>query len=452
MAESSLLQASTASQPVEHRTLSMLGNSLTLIAGKLATMGLGFLAWVGAARVFDQHVVGVGSADVSAMMLCVQIALVGTGAAVISMYPQVRAEPGRLLNTSFAFTIVTSTLAAIGFLLIAWLFLDNLSVVATNPVNALALIIMTIMGTLGVLLDQLSTALRRGDQVLVRGVATGIATVGLVLLLPLWMDRSVETLLIAWAGGNTAPIIIGWWQVHHSLPNFRFRPVVDREIFRQINRVGIPNWVLTLTERTPGAILPLVVTEILTPQANAAWYAAWMMAWVVYVVPIQVGLNLFAESSHRPDQTHLALRQGVFSSLGIGIVAALGAAIVGPFLLEFLGSGYRDDGARPLQILVIGVIPFTFIQGYFAICRASFRVREAIIAGAISAASGIGAAGLAGSRFGLNGMAVAWLGTQSIVAIWSVSRLSRFGWSFRMRAVDESRSGQFAGEVPIKPM
>ena len=37
MAETGLLQASAASQPVEHRTLSMLGNSLTLIAGKLAT-------------------------------------------------------------------------------------------------------------------------------------------------------------------------------------------------------------------------------------------------------------------------------------------------------------------------------------------------------------------------------------------------------------------------------
>src|SRR3954447_7440622 len=101
MVETTLLHSGPRAEAGERRTLSMLGNSLTLIAGKLATMGLGFLAWVGAARVFDQHVVGVGSADVSAMMLCVQIALVGTGAAVISMYPQVRAEPGRLLNTSF---------------------------------------------------------------------------------------------------------------------------------------------------------------------------------------------------------------------------------------------------------------------------------------------------------------------------------------------------------------
>jgi len=444
MAEQSLLQATTPSPVIEPRTLSMLSNSLTLIAGKLATMGLGFIAWVVAARVFEQSVVGIGSADVSAMMLCVQLALVGTGAAVITMYSHVRANPSRLLSSSFLLVTITSCLAALGFLAIAWLFLDNLRGVATNPINAIALIIMTVAGTQGVLLDQLSTALRRGDQVLVRGISSGLATVALVLLLSVGMERNVQTLLLAWAGGNAVPVVIGWWQIHRAIPDLEIRPTFDRTIFRQINRVGIPNWVLTLTERIPGAVLPIVVAEILTPQANAAWYAAWMMAWVVYIVPIQVGLNLFAESSHRPGEAHHALRQGVVSSLAIGLVAALGVAIVGPYLLDFLGSGYGRQGAHPLQLLVIGVIPITFIQAYFAICRTTFRMREAIVTGAIAAASGVGSAAIVAPHYGLSGMAIAWLISQSLIAFWSISRLLAFGHTFRS-GTDEGRPSEHFG-------
>ena len=191
----------------------------------------------------------------------------------------------------------------------------------------------------------------------------------------------------------------------------------------QVNQVGMPNWLLTLTERAPGAILPVVVTEILSPQTNAAWYAAWMMAWVVYVVPIQVGLNLFAEASHSPTSFDRAVRNGVLTSLVIGVGAAIAAAVMGPLLLDFLGKGYSDAGTTPLRILLIAVLPFTFVQAYFAICRARMLLREAICTGLTAAIVGVGSAALAGEQYGLNGMATAWLATQCAIGIWSVYRL-----------------------------
>ena len=92
------------------KSLPMLANSLALIIGKLATMGLGFLAWLAAARLFEQRDVGLVSGAVSAMMLCVQIALFGAGAAVISLYPRVKDKPGVLLNTSFSIVTLTQWL------------------------------------------------------------------------------------------------------------------------------------------------------------------------------------------------------------------------------------------------------------------------------------------------------------------------------------------------------
>ena len=52
------------------RSLSMLKSSLALIVGKVATMGLGFLFWLVAARTFEVSEVGLAASAVSAVMLC----------------------------------------------------------------------------------------------------------------------------------------------------------------------------------------------------------------------------------------------------------------------------------------------------------------------------------------------------------------------------------------------
>ena len=72
------------------RTLSMAQNSVALILAKVATMGLGFLFWLVAARLFAPSDVGLASGAVSAMMLITQLALFGVGSAVISLYPRAR--------------------------------------------------------------------------------------------------------------------------------------------------------------------------------------------------------------------------------------------------------------------------------------------------------------------------------------------------------------------------
>src|SRR5215204_3677784 len=82
------------------RSLPMALNSITLILGKMVTMALGFVVWLVAAKLFAPAEVGLASGTVSAMMLCVQLALFGAGAAVISLYPQHLQRPGELLDTA----------------------------------------------------------------------------------------------------------------------------------------------------------------------------------------------------------------------------------------------------------------------------------------------------------------------------------------------------------------
>jgi hypothetical protein len=81
-------------------------------------------------------------------------------------------------------------------------------------------------------------------------------------------------------------------QLWRSLSGYIFRPSLEKGIAAELIKSGLPNYLLTLSERAPNWVLPILVTELLSPADNARWYAVWMMAWVVFQIPISIGQNL----------------------------------------------------------------------------------------------------------------------------------------------------------------
>src|SRR5215216_1184889 len=144
--------------------LSQISNGLTLIGAKSITMGLGFLFWVLAARSFAPRDVGLAAGVVSAMMLCTQLAQLGFGSAFITHFPRFKRRPAALLNTSFTLVAALGAVWAGLFLLFASAAFRQLDVVSAQIDFALLFVIAAVFGTLGILFDQVATALRRGDQ------------------------------------------------------------------------------------------------------------------------------------------------------------------------------------------------------------------------------------------------------------------------------------------------
>jgi O-antigen/teichoic acid export membrane protein len=402
----------------------ILVSSVALIGGKVATMGFGFLAWIVAARMYPTAEVGLASGAVAAVTLCAQIALIGVGSAVITLLPTYEGRPGHLLDTSVSLLTLSGLGTALAFLLFAGTVLQELRVVAADPVYAVLFAVLAVAGTLGVLFDQASTARRRGNQVLLRGVAAGVTTLLLVAVIAIaFGGTSSQAIFVAWVIGGLVTWSLGLVTLGRSFPGYRYRPRLSRSISADLVRVGMPNYLLTLTERAPGFVLPIVVTELLSPADNAHWYIAWMMAWVVFVIPIQVGMTSFAEISREPARLRAIVEHGIRSSLVMGVAAAVGLAIVGGPALHLLGSGYAAAGLTPLWILLVGVVPMTFIQAYFSLSRARRELGPAIALGAVNSVASIVVPGIAGVASGLAGMAVAWLAVQCVTAVAAVWRL-----------------------------
>ncbi|MDP8908120.1 MAG: hypothetical protein M3N47_03180, partial [Chloroflexota bacterium] len=375
----------------------------------------------------------------AAMMLCVQLALVGVGASVIALFPRQK-TPERLLDTSFSIVAVAALCAAVLFLVLSSAIFRELRIVASHPVFALSFLVVTALGALGVLLDQASTALRRGDHALARNVLSGVVTLTLMTVIPfLEAARSAVVIFSTWFAGALAACALGVRQFRRAPLSYSYRPRFDAPLGAELIRIGLPNYFLTLAERAPGPLLPIIVTELLSPADNAYWYAVWMMAWVVFIIPIQSGISLFAEVSHRPDEVSTIVRHSIRSSLALGLLAAIALAVTAEFALGLLGPAYAEAGAMPLRIVVLAVVPTTFVQAYFAACRGTQRLREAIATGVVSTTLAVAVAAAAGPAYGLPGIAIAWVLTQSAAGVWSLWRLRTISRESEENVTDRSR-------------
>jgi O-antigen/teichoic acid export membrane protein len=404
--------------------LSQVRNGIALIAAKVLTMGLGFVFWVLAARLYDAPDVGVAAGVVSAMMLCTQLALLGVGSAFITHFPARKEAPAGLLDTSIAFVIALGVVWSLAFLLLAGNAFGQLDVAATHPVFAILFVAAAVFGTVGILLDQIATALRRGEQALIRNGVCAVATVALLALAAAMGHSSgAQAIFLPWAVAGLLATAVGVRQLRRAIPGYRPRTGADRRLTRELVSAGLPNYVLTLAERTPGLILPVLVAELLSPAANATWYAVWMMAWVVYIVPIQVGMTIFAEVAHDPRSFDVSVRRGVLCSLAIGTAGALVLGAGAHVALSILGPSYAAGGAGPLRVLLLAVLPLTFVQAYFSSCRARRALGDAIATGWVSAVASVAAATAFGLASGLMGMAIAWVVVQYATGAWSLYRL-----------------------------
>jgi O-antigen/teichoic acid export membrane protein len=430
-------------RPSAPRALSMLPNSLALIAAKVATLGLGFLFWVLAARLFSPHDVGLAAGVVAAVMLCTQFALLGAGAAVISLYPEHAGSPRRLLHTGINLVVISGALFGLAFVALAVGAFPKLGVVGSSVSYTVLFASMSVFGTLAILLDQISTTLRRGDEAFSRGLLNGVLSLlGLAVLGVLAKDANSMAIFACWVVGGAAAVVLGALQLWRGVARYRWRAQLDRGLARQLIVVGLPNHLLTLADRAPGLILPVIVTEVLSPTTNAFWYAVWMMAWVVFVIPVQVGMTLFSEASHRPEAIDKLVRHGLRVGLGIGVAAAVCMAALASVALSFMGPRYASGGTDALRVLVWGVVPAAVIQVYYARSRAVRRLWEAIATATVIGTVTVVAVAMAGAQWGLTAMALAWVIAQSLAAVWAV---------FRLHALRRGRLHRRAGAAPRFP-
>lgn len=399
--------------------------SIGLFAGKVLQMGTGFLFWVVAARGASVTDIGIVAATVSAVLLCTQVSVLGTGSAVISTVGR-GAEPHRALDTAFTILVVSGSLVAAAYAAGSLMLGGELSEVFHSPYFSAAFVLASVAGTVLICLDQTGVAVGHGSGAVSRYLLGGALSLLVVtVLVSSTVTPTAELVFTAWSLGAVGVCAWGAVQLRRWL-GYRFRPRAALAESRRILGTGLPNQLLTLAERLPALAVPVLVAHVLSPATTAYWYPAWMVAWVAFTVPVQVGIAQFDQGVRRPEEIRQVLRTGVFWSVILGGAVSVVIVATADLVLRMMGSGYAESSADALRILTLGVVPYALWQAYNALCRAGRRLTEAVTANAVFAVV-LTASTVASAQRGVTAMAVTWVLVSSVAAAWPLARMLRKG-------------------------
>lgn len=412
--------SSQVRQGLGRHTLS--GLSFWMLVGKGLQMGGGFLFWVVAARAADVVDVGIAAASVAGIMLCTQIGVVGAGSAVIISFARKDQAREHVLDIAFTLVLLASLVTGTVYLIVASA-LGSDAVSRSNPGGLVMLFLLsTVAGTANICLDQISIALSWAGSSSVRYATGGmVALAGIGVAAGLAGPLSATDLLGYWALGSVFSCVVGAIQLGKRL-GYRYHLTLHTGSLVRFLGVGLPNQVLTLTERVPSLLVPVIIAHIASPAMTAYWYPAWMLAWIAYSAPIMVGMVQFSDGVRNPERLRASVRTSVKWSLFLGgsIAVVLGAA-AGP-ILQLMGDEYASASVNAVRILGIGLIPYAVVQAYNAVCRAQGRTTEGIILGtAVGVCICLATALLA--REGTAYLAISWVSISSLGATLALWRL-----------------------------
>jgi O-antigen/teichoic acid export membrane protein len=397
-----------------HRDLLDNAGSLLATTGLTSLLGFGF--WTVATREFSQQAVGYGSASVSAFTLLGTIGLFGLGTLLIGELPRRGADRAGLVSAAVLACMLGSLLLGLGFAVVAPRVSSHFAVVMGTPARAALFVAGSVLTGVTMIFDQATIGLLRGGLQLTRNVAFAVAK---LLVLPgaaiFLHDAFGFGIVSAWVAGMALSLVFiaAWLRLKgtHILNRPRW------SILRELGWTAMAhNW-LNISLAVPFTLLPVLVTLLVSPSANGAFYIASMLCAFLYVVPISLAEVLFAVVASDPRVIARKLRVALRLSFAIGIPGMIVLGAGAHFLLSIFGRGYSGEATVPLELLVVGY-PLAVPKAlYIAVCRASGRITRAAVVLTTFSVAELGAATVGALAHGLIGLSLLLLACRFVEAL-----------------------------------
>jgi O-antigen/teichoic acid export membrane protein len=396
-----------------HRDL--LINAGSLLATTGVTSALGFAFWTYAAREFSPQAVGFGSAAVSAMSLLGTIGVFGLGTVLIGELPR-RKHRGGLVSAALLTSGLGSILLGVGFAVVAPMISRQFRDLLGTSVEAMVFAVGVALTAASSVFDQATIGLLRGGVQLSRNLVFSVVKMAALPVAAVVMHNGFGVgISMSWiAGMGVSLAISAIWLRSRGTPVL---PKPDFAILRGLGKMVLAhNW-LNLAIVVPVTLFPVLVTVVVSAQANAAFYVAWMITSFLDAVPWHLSTVLFAVAAADPDQVPRKLRFSLKLSLLIGIPVMLALCFAAKFVLGLFGSGYAHEATFTLRLLALAYIPTLPKNFYIAVARAKGYVSQAAILLTSFAVLEMGGVIVCGRYYGLRGVAIAILGATIIEGI-----------------------------------
>jgi O-antigen/teichoic acid export membrane protein len=358
----------------QHRDL--LGNAGTLVVSTGVASLLGVVYWMVATRLFSQQAVGYASATVSAMTLLGTIGMLGLGTLLIGELPR-RSRRAALVSAALVTCGLGSLVLGLAFDVVAPQVSGNFARMIGAPGRGALFAAGVTVTAVTLVFDQATIGLMRGGLQMGRNIAFAVAK---ILVLPAAAitvhDQFGAGITLSWVAGMVLSLLLV--AIRLLLAGEPVLPRPDWEVLRGLGKTAMAhNW-LNLAMVMPFYALPVLVTVIVSPSANAAFYVAAMLTTFLFIVPAHLSTVLFAVAAADPGVVARKLRFALRVSFVIGI-PGMAVLILGAHLaLSLFGKGYTV-ATVPMWLITLGYPAAVPKSLYVALCRAADKIPRAAV-------------------------------------------------------------------------
>jgi O-antigen/teichoic acid export membrane protein len=384
-----------------------------LIATTVVTSATGFVFWWLAARYFSRDAVGLAGAAISAMILLSQVAELGLGTKLAGVLHR-HERPHALAATALLAGGVSAVVLGLIFSLLIPTIFPELDPLTSHPLSLFIFVGGVALGTVGSILDQLMAAMSQNLRRLIRNIVFSFGRLGLFPLAAMGLLHDGVAIYAVWVAGVAVSFL-----VLLTPGNARRGRTMGPLTWLHLGRMAgdsMSHHVINLARSSSIWILPLLVTVVLSKEANASFYVALLLANFLALVGSSATFTLYIVAARTP---HILWQQIRFT-LGVSaLVVVVGTAVTAVFarsVLSLFGEAYAVAGYPAIVVLAATTLPVAIKDHWISLQRINGSVRGAAVVGLACLALELVASAAGAAVAGIVGLAVFRLGAVTLQA------------------------------------
>jgi len=427
-------ETSLAKKLASHLRTPLYLNGYALTLSSSVTSLLGVLYWSLAAHLYSPQVIGLNSAAISALMFLAGVSELNLMSALIRFIPGAGRNTRRFVRNAYLISLIIALIVSLVFISRLHNWAPALGFLASNPAMITWFILGTMAWCIFVLQDSVLTGLRLATWVPVENAIFALVKIGLLVVLAyslphLGVFASWTFALIVSLLPTNLYIFQRLIPKHMRQKHEMTEPVAASQVLNYVaaDYVGALFWLVSTT------LMPVLVTALAGATANAYFFLAWTIAYSLYMVSPNMGSSLIVEASMDQSRLNTYSYRVFLQTVGLVFPAAILLFLGAPYILRIFGSSYAQHGADLLRLLALSAIPNVVTAIGVSVARVQRRMKIVLaILGSVCIL--VLSSGYELLRiYGITGVGLAWLISQSLVAFVLLLTHLRFLWVGRVR-------------------
>jgi O-antigen/teichoic acid export membrane protein len=401
---------------IEHVRLPLHRDGYALAANSAFTAVTGLVYWVVAAHQYSPRDVGVNAALISSMMFLSGIAGLNLANVVVRFLPEAGRRTARLTAIAYAAAAATALAVGLVFVLGVGEWAPALDFLRDDLLLGGWFLVSTLGWCLFAIQDSVLTALGRAVWVPLENAVFALLKLGLLVVLAALMP--VYGIFVSWTAAMLVSVVavnavIFMWLMPRRQPNAEALTTLRTRAFR---RYFAADYMCSVAWMSGTNLMPLVVTAVAGPAANAGYALAWAVSLPLYAFAASIGMSLVLHGSREDASLPDLERKAALQGARVLLPSVLVAVVLAPEILTLFGNGYSAAATTVLRLLALSAVPYFVLTLAISVARIERRLGPAVVAWAAQALLALGLAAPLVSALGVTGAGVAWFASQCTVA------------------------------------